>query len=81
MIRLGTMCTVKMKSKYTCKRESRFFTQFPPCSGRQSFYSPSPGPMLSNCFMETFSEWMERPCKAGLTGEDRAPCCQASRDH
>ena len=37
--------------------------------------------MLSNCFMETFSQWMERPCKEGLTGEDRAPCCQASRDH
>ena len=55
--------------------------QIPYMLVRQSFYSPSPGPMLSNCFMETFSEWMERPCKEGLTGEDRAPCCQASRDH
>ena len=57
-----------------------FLPQFPPYFNRQSFYSPSPGPMLSNCFMETFSEWMERPCKDGLSGEERAPCCQASRD-
>jgi hypothetical protein len=46
---------------------------------RQRFYAPTNGPLLSNCFIETFKEWMERRCKDGLTGEDRAPCCQAAR--
>jgi hypothetical protein len=45
---------------------------------KQPFYKHTLGPLLSNCFMETFKEWMERRCKDDLTGEDRAPCCQAS---
>ena len=38
---------------------------------KQPFYKPTQGPLLSNCFMETFKEWMERRCKDELTGEDR----------
>ena len=33
---------------------------------------------LSNCFIENFREWMERPCRDTLTGEDHTPCCEAS---
>lgn len=38
---------------------------------KQPFYKPTQGPLLSNCFMETFKQWMERRCKDELTGEDR----------
>lgn len=33
---------------------------------------------LSNCFIETFKDWMERPCRDDLSGEDHTPCCEAS---
>ena len=45
---------------------------------RQPFFKPTIGPLLSNCFMETFKEWMKRRCRDEITNEDRAPCCQAS---
>ena len=34
--------------------------------------------LLSNCFIETFVDWMDRRCNE-LDGRDHAPCCQASR--
>ena len=34
---------------------------------------------LSNCFIETFKDWMERPCRDDLSGEDYTPCCEASQ--
>ena len=43
---------------------------------KQTFYKPTQGPLLSNCFMETFKEWMERRCKDELTGEDRYVNCE-----
>lgn len=45
---------------------------------KQPFFKPTLGPLLSNCFMETFKEWMKRRCRDEITNEDRAPCCQAS---
>ena len=45
---------------------------------KQPFFKPTLGPLLSNCFMETFKEWMKRRCRDEITDEDRAPCCQAS---
>lgn len=45
----------------------------------QSFYRPTMGPLLSNCFMETFKDWMEnRECDDPIDLLDRTPCCQTS---
>ncbi|CAH1263796.1 DISP1 [Branchiostoma lanceolatum] len=41
----------------------------------QSFYQPTPGPQLTNCFIELFQQWMDRECVDELTGEDFHPCC------
>ena len=46
---------------------------------QQSFYQSTQGPLLSNCFMETFKDWMDgRQCVDEVTGEDREPCCSSS---
>ena len=57
----------------------RWLLQFCMDIRRQPFYAATLGPLLSNCFMETFKDWMERRCKDELSGTDRAPCCQAAR--
>ncbi len=39
---------------------------------RQRFFDASvQGPALSNCFLHTFKEWMDRRCKDSLSGENR----------
>lgn len=43
----------------------------------QSFYQLTHGPLLSNCFIETFKTWMERQCMDGFS--DRTPCCESSK--
>lgn len=46
----------------------------------QSFYKSTVGPLLSNCFIETFKSWMDdRPCKDILTNTDQSPCCRTSK--
>ncbi|XP_054152882.1 protein dispatched-like [Oppia nitens] len=46
----------------------------------QSFYKPMMGPLLSNCFIETFKSWMEdRECIDAINGLDRSPCCRTSQ--
>lgn len=45
----------------------------------QSFYMSTLGPLLPNCFIETFKSWMERKCIDPITGVDRSPCCEASK--
>ena len=46
---------------------------------RQPFFTaPLGSPLLSNCFMKTFKEWMERPCNDGFGSDNRAPCCRGS---
>lgn len=32
---------------------------------QQTFYQPTLGPLLSNCFIDTFISWMSRRCKVG----------------
>lgn len=44
---------------------------------RQPFYQPTIGPMLSNCFIETFKDWMKRSCTDPINGKDRSPCCES----
>ncbi|CAL1292977.1 unnamed protein product [Larinioides sclopetarius] len=45
----------------------------------QSFYQPTHGPLMFNCFIETFKEWMERRCVDGISDMDRTPCCESSK--
>ena len=48
---------------------------------KQPFFRTSTiGPLpLSNCFIQTFKEWMERRCFDELGGEDYTPCCEVSQ--
>ena len=44
----------------------------------QSFYRSTFGPMLPNCFIQTFKAWMsDRKCKDG--SKNRYPCCSELR--
>lgn len=44
----------------------------------QEFYQPSIGPLLPNCFLEMYSNWMERKCADPIDGLSRAPCCETA---
>ncbi|KAB7497321.1 Protein dispatched-like protein 1 [Armadillidium nasatum] len=44
----------------------------------QSFYMSTLGPLLPNCFIETFKISMERRCVDPLNGFNRYPCCENS---
>lgn len=45
----------------------------------QSFYQPTHGILMFNCFIETFREWMERRCVDGISDMNRSPCCESSK--
>ncbi|XP_030854402.1 protein dispatched homolog 1-like [Strongylocentrotus purpuratus] len=46
----------------------------------QTFFSSTPSLKIENCFIETFSEWMDsRSCIDVGTGMNNAPCCKGSR--
>lgn len=45
---------------------------------RQPFYEPTMGPILSNCFIETFKESMMRKCQDDFTNRNNTPCCETS---
>nr|CAD7205354.1 unnamed protein product [Timema douglasi] len=42
----------------------------------QPFYQPVLGPLLPNCFMESFSSWMQRRCIDPIDNLNRTPCCE-----
>lgn len=45
----------------------------------QPFYHDTQGPLLSNCFIESFSTWMTRRCEdPGDPQLSRAPCCDVN---
>lgn len=44
---------------------------------RQPFYQSTLGPLLPNCFIESFKSWMERNCKDPIDNIDRNPCCNS----
>ncbi|KAJ8986210.1 hypothetical protein NQ317_009916 [Molorchus minor] len=46
---------------------------------QQSFYQSMIGPLLSNCFIETFVKSMQRKCYDTLEYRDRSPCCEISK--
>lgn len=45
----------------------------------QSFYQSTYGPLMFNCFIDKFREWMERRCVDGISDMDRTPCCESSK--
>lgn len=45
----------------------------------QPFYLSTLGPLLPNCFIETFFSWMQRRCIDVIDHIDRTPCCEIER--
>lgn len=45
----------------------------------QSFYQPTLGPLLPNCFIESFKMFMSRRCIDNLDKINRTPCCESSQ--
>uniref|UniRef100_A0A023EYY9 Putative patched transmembrane receptor n=2 Tax=Triatoma infestans TaxID=30076 RepID=A0A023EYY9_TRIIF len=45
----------------------------------QPFFKPTGGPLLSNCFLENFIDWMKRKCDDPIDKLSRAPCCESAR--
>lgn len=43
----------------------------------QTFFQPTFGPQLTDCFIERFKDWMEKPCIA-LDHSSNDPCCRVS---
>ncbi|KZS03479.1 Protein dispatched [Daphnia magna] len=44
----------------------------------QPFFQPTLGPLLPNCFIETFQSWMDRRCEDSFDRRNRTPCCELS---
>lgn len=42
----------------------------------QPFYLSALGPLLPNCFIESFLSWMQRRCIDPIDNIDRSPCCE-----
>lgn len=42
----------------------------------QPFYLSTLGPLLPNCFIESFYSWMQRRCIDTIDKIDRTPCCE-----
>uniref|UniRef100_A0A8D8X106 Protein dispatched n=1 Tax=Cacopsylla melanoneura TaxID=428564 RepID=A0A8D8X106_9HEMI len=42
----------------------------------QPFYQSTQGPMLSNCFIEPFVEWMKVKCIDPVDQQKKFPCCE-----
>ncbi|CAH0562519.1 unnamed protein product [Brassicogethes aeneus] len=45
----------------------------------QPFFKPMLGPLLPNCFIETFMKSMQKKCNDPFTHKDRSPCCETAR--
>lgn len=45
---------------------------------KQPFFRPMMGPLLPNCFIETFLKSMQRTCVDFMSGANRTPCCKSS---
>uniref|UniRef100_A0A1B6DLC4 SSD domain-containing protein n=1 Tax=Clastoptera arizonana TaxID=38151 RepID=A0A1B6DLC4_9HEMI len=44
----------------------------------QPFYQSTSGPLLPNCFLEGFEDWINRRCINPIDHTSRAPCCDTS---
>ncbi|XP_049846062.1 protein dispatched [Schistocerca gregaria] len=45
----------------------------------QQFYQSTRGPLLPNCFIESFISWMQRRCQDPISHIDRTPCCETEQ--
>ncbi|KAL3289765.1 hypothetical protein HHI36_023160 [Cryptolaemus montrouzieri] len=45
---------------------------------REPFFKAMMGPLLPNCYIETFLKSMQRTCSDFMSGQDRSPCCKSS---
>lgn len=45
----------------------------------QAFYQKTLGPLLPNCFIETFKKYMSRSCFNSFDKINRSPCCETSK--
>ncbi|XP_056645516.1 protein dispatched [Diorhabda sublineata] len=45
----------------------------------QPFYQSMIGPLLPNCFVETFMKSMDRKCYDPFLDQDRSPCCETAK--
>ncbi|XP_030038448.2 protein dispatched [Manduca sexta] len=45
----------------------------------QPFYQQTLGPLLPNCFIESFKMYMSRRCIDNIDKINRSPCCESSR--
>lgn len=45
----------------------------------QPFYQKTSGPLLPNCFIESFVDWMNRKCTDPIDHISRAPCCETAK--
>ncbi|KAJ8926816.1 hypothetical protein NQ314_020664 [Rhamnusium bicolor] len=46
---------------------------------QQPFYQSTIGPLLPNCFVETFMKSMRRKCYDPINYKDHTPCCETSK--
>lgn len=44
----------------------------------QPFYQPTLGPLLPNCFIESFKKYMSNRCIDNIDKINRTPCCESS---
>lgn len=45
----------------------------------QPFFQPTLGPLLPNCFIESFKMYMSRLCIDNIAKINRSPCCESSK--
>lgn len=46
---------------------------------QQPFYQSTIGPLLPNCFVETFMKSMKRKCYDPIEDRNRSPCCETAK--
>ncbi|XP_034948798.1 protein dispatched [Chelonus insularis] len=63
----------------TDKESQLWLEQFCRNLRTQPFYHNTLGPLISNCFIESFRSWMARRCEDVINPQiSRAPCCESS---
>ncbi|KAG8223149.1 hypothetical protein J437_LFUL000572, partial [Ladona fulva] len=66
------------------RQGQRWLLRFCQSIRAQKFYGSNSGPLLSNCFIETFKKWMSRRCidpvvlGMNIFAFCRSPCCESS---
>ncbi|KAJ8916472.1 hypothetical protein NQ315_014690 [Exocentrus adspersus] len=59
-------------------KSQEWLTSFCQNVRQQPFYQSMVGPLLQNCFIETFIKSMKRKCYDPIENRNRTPCCETS---